>query len=306
MNKISINLEGILKKILFIRSENAFLPEIDAYIEFFNKTNEYIAYDTSKLELYDLNDYDVIWEFKGFRGIKKIKNQILIHEYASLSTGKFPKLKNILKRIMNPKPDIRIFLNEDVKNGFGFNDNIPFCYRDMGISEEFLKYKNQNKEYDLIYLGAISKSRGMDKCLESLEKSNFKKMCFVGNFDDDLYNKYKDNSRFIFTGKVPYSEVPKIASKAIYGLNYMPDVYPFNLQTSTKLLDYLALDLKIITTDYKWIREFEQKNNCKFYKISEEEFSLDGINKFEFINNFITKEYLWNKIIEKSNLLRKL
>ena len=105
-------------KILFIRSERAYLPEIDAYIEYFNKTDEFRAYDSLKLKgEYQLKDFDVIWEFKGFGGIR-VKDQILVHEYASLSVGAFPRVKNWLKSKLNPKPHLRIFLNEDVKAGF--------------------------------------------------------------------------------------------------------------------------------------------------------------------------------------------
>ena len=59
--------------ILFVRSENAFLPEIDAYVDYFNNTKEFKAYDSSKIKDYKLDDFDVIWEFKGFGGSKKKK-----------------------------------------------------------------------------------------------------------------------------------------------------------------------------------------------------------------------------------------
>lgn len=296
-----------MKNILFIRSEKAYLPEVDAYIKYFNKTKEFRAYDSLKLNGYAYEDFDVIWEFKGFGGVKA-KKQILIHEYASLSTGAFPLLKNMLKAKINPKPDLRIFLNENVKAGFNFNDNIEYCSRDMGIDEKFIQARNSNKEYDFIYVGSISKNRGIDKLLKIFTENKNGRLCLIGEVDDDIYNMYKKNKDIIFTGKVPYDNVPEIASRAIYGINYIPDKYPFNIQTSTKLLEYLALDLKVITTDYKWVRQFEKQHDCSFYKLdlTNLEFNMGKIEKHEFVSNFKAEEFIWDKIIEQAGLKMKL
>lgn len=298
-----------MKKILFVRSENAFLPEIDAYIKYFSSTKEFKAYDSSKLgQDYDVNEFDIIWEFKGLGGIKKRKNQILIHEYASLSTGKFPLMKNKLKSTLNSKPDLRIFLNENVKRGFKFNDNINYCYRDMGIDKQFIDVKSTEKEYDFVYVGSICKERGMDKFLETFNRIKPGKLCLIGNYEEEIFSLYKNNEDIIFTGEVPYSEVPRIASKSIYGINYMPDKYPFNIQTSTKLLEYLALGLKVITTDYKWVRQFEEKNGCDFYKLNNRniKINIDEISKYNFESNFKAEEFLWTRVIEESELVGKL
>src|SRR5699024_11808214 len=102
-------------KILFKRSDNALLPDIDAYIKYLNQDSMFDCYDSADLAGgYSLDDFDVIWEFKGLGGIQS-DNHIVVHEYASLSTGRFAKLKNLIKSVRNPKPDLRIFLNEDVR-----------------------------------------------------------------------------------------------------------------------------------------------------------------------------------------------
>jgi glycosyltransferase involved in cell wall biosynthesis len=295
-------------KIIFLRSENAFLPEVDAYIDYFNKTKEFTAYDSSKIKDYKLDEFDVIWEFKGFGGVKKNKNQILIHEYASLSTGRFPILKNFIKSKLNPKPDLRLFLNENVKKGFKFNSSVDFCYRDMGIDQQFISQVKVEKEYDFVYVGSIGKGREMDKFLKVFTEKDNGTLCLVGNVEDEIYNEYKNHKNLIFTGKVPYSEVPKIAAKAEYGVNFMPDKYPFNIQTSTKLLEYLALGLKVVTTDYMWVRQFEEKHNCSFYKLDYNNlrFDKESIEKFDYIINFDSEEYMWSNIIKKSEIEKKI
>lgn len=293
-----------MNKILFLRSKRAFLPEIDAYMEYFNKTDQFEAYDSSRLgEDYKVEDFDVIWEFKGLGGTKA-KDKVIIHEYASLSTGSLPLVKNNIKSMLNSKPDLRIFLNENVKNGFKFTDNINYCYRDMGINESFLNAKNDVKEYDFVYVGSICKSRQMDIFLKEFTKTNPGKLCLIGNVEDEIYREYKNNKDITFTGKVPYLEVPKIASKSIYGINYIPNKYPFNIQTSTKLLEYIALGLKIITTDYMWIKQFEEKYDCDFYKLDYNNFNLSikDIQEHEFKLNINIENFLWNTIIEKSKI----
>jgi len=296
-------------KILFKRSEKAFLPEIDAYLNYFNKSTEFRAYDSLTLQDgSDFNEFDVIWEFKGIGGSKKEENKVLVHEYASLSTGGLPKFKNLLKTQLNAKPDLRIFLNSNVKEGFKFKDNIDFCMRDMGIDQSFFSVKNENKEFDYVYVGSICKERGIDRLLEAFNSKPAGKLCLIGNVENVIYNQYKSNKDIIFTGKIPYSDVPEIASKGIYGINFIPDKYPYNIQTSTKLIEYLALGLKVLTTDYKWVRQFEKKNNCTFYKLdwNRLEINSNDFEGFDFKNKFNPQDYLWEKVIERANIKEKL
>lgn len=302
----SLRREYYMKKMLFIRNEKAFLPEIEAYIQYFNKTKEFIAYDSSKLNGdFDQNEYDILWEFKGVGGLKAT-DQILIHEYASLSTGTFPVLKNAVKTLKNRKPNLRVFLNANVKSGFNFKDTIPYCYRDMGIDRIFLQNEMQNKEFDFVYIGSISKCREIDQLLHAFTTKMKGKLLLIGPADDDLYIAYKNNKDITFTGKVRYNEVPLIASTAEYGINFIPNRYPFNIQTSTKLLEYVALGLKVITTDYKWVRQFEQQHNCSFFKLNINHFEHSQLEKHKFISNMNCEDFLWENVIDRSNILQKI
>ncbi|EHM09241.1 glycosyl transferase group 1 [Thermanaerovibrio velox DSM 12556] len=287
----------------------AFLPEIDAYIKYFNEMQCFEAYDSFVLGEYSEKDFDVIWEFKGLGGSRP-RNSVLIHEYASLSTGLLPKFKNLFKTKINPRPDLRVFLNNDVMHGFGFNDGVEFCLRDMGIDESFLIARNsiKDKEYDFVYVGPVSRVRGIDRLLSLFSKNKLGKICLIGNVDDGIYSSYKNNKDIIFVGRVPYSCVPEIAAKAVYGINFIPNKYPYNIQTSTKLLEYLALGLKIITTDYKWLRLFEKNNKCNFYKISDRDIdiNIEGLKRYNFVINFEADRFIWKNIIHNSGIEQKI
>ena len=156
-------------KILLIRSTKAYLPEIDIYKEYLKDSfRVFIVNSDDKI---NFSDFDIIWKFMGFdffdnfklntflknfinsrilTHFYKTKNLLIktsnknnnispfiIHEYASLSSGKFKKFKNFLKKNLNSRPNLRIFLNEKVKKEMNFSDNIPFLYRDMGIDKHF-------------------------------------------------------------------------------------------------------------------------------------------------------------------------
>ncbi|MEH6991076.1 glycosyltransferase [Cytobacillus firmus] len=295
-------------KILLVRSENAFLPEIDAYVKYFNKLSHFSAFDSSKIDgEYSIDDFDVIWEFKGIGGLKR-KDKIIIHEYASLSVGTLPSVKNYLKTKLNPIPNLRVFLNEEVKKEFKFRVDVDHCIRDMGIDESFLGFNETKKEYDFVYVGSISKEREIDVLLNKYVESLPGKLCLIGDVEDDIYKRYKGYKDITFTGKLSYNEVPEVASKAIYGINFIPNKYPYNKQTSTKLLEYLTLGLKVITTDYQWIRTFEDKHGCSFYKLSYNNlnFNIIDIKSHNYISEFIPQDFLWEKVIGKSGIGEKI
>jgi glycosyltransferase involved in cell wall biosynthesis len=219
-------------------------------------------------------------------------------------------LKNKVKKIINSKPDLRIFLNEFVKKGMGFNDQIDYIYRDMGVDDQFFHYKDSIKKYDCVYVGSISKARGIPHLLEQF-KSKYKHLSLlvIGEVPNDIYSDYSICDNIIFTGNLSYEDVPKIASQAIYGINYMPNKYPYNLQTSTKLLEYLALDLKVVTTDYFWIHHFMKENQLNCITVNENLDNLDSFIKSQekepnLVNDM--EKFKWTNIIEQSGLTEKL
>lgn len=287
-----------MKKILFLSNNKSYLPEIEAYKNFFY---EYICIDSREEDEIDLLEYDLIWKFMGIDS-KKIDRPI-IHEYASASVGSFAKTKNIIKSLLNSKPNARIFLNKEVRKQFIFNDELPYFYRDMGVDDSFF-ISNSSKKYDFLYIGDISKGRKVDILLRKFT-SNFPEntILLIGKYEKDLWLKYKSYKNIHFAGYTPYKKVPLLASECKYGINYIPDIYPYNIQTSTKLLEYLALGLKIVTTEYAWINKFESEYEMQFFKISADfsNFNINNISSFQFINKDISK-LKWHNILEKSGI----
>lgn len=288
--------------ISLIYNSKSYLPEVTAYKEFFNKTSVRCLDNTKN----NFSDSSVTWKLMGFDFMKS--NQKLIHDYASLSTGNFPRIKNFLKRKLNTKPDLRLFLNEEVRDGFGFNDNVPYILRDMGIHKSFfINYENY-KKYDFVYMGSISKARGTDKLINFFTSELYNNsLLVIGEIPKFLLKKTQNSKNIFTTGRIPLDKVSFFASQATYGINFIPDKYPFNIQTSTKLQEYCAMGLKIITTDYKWVNQFEIKYSASFFKLNKDlsNFNINELEKFNFITPELN-ELEWDKLFDDIDLLRKI
>ncbi|PPA70133.1 glycosyltransferase [Jeotgalibacillus proteolyticus] len=298
-----------MKRIIMMRSPKAYLPQIDASIRYFNnKGLGFKLVDSDEADVFIPTEWDAIWSFPGI--IYKNKSIPQIHEYASLSTGIFPDMKNRIKRSINTKPALRIFLNEFVQKGMNFSDGIVSLQRDMGVDDLFFRYQDTVKSYDCVYVGAITKSRGINRLLQHFKKQKEKRsLLMIGAVQDDLFLEFKDVSNITFTGSIPYEDVPKYASQAVYGINYMPNKYPYNLQTSTKLLEYLAMNLKIISTDYLWVQHFKKKHGLSFITVNEALDNLDRqLDKSEPqpLNEKLIHSLNWTNVIKEAGIEEQL
>ena len=295
--------------IAFIHPHKAFLPEIDAYRNFFLLNN--VKTIVVKPEEANKINADVQWHFMGTDKKKNRDGSIKIHEYTSASVAPASQLKNLSKKIFNAKPDYRLFLNEYVQNQFGFDDGIPFGLRDMGIADSFLNFDNRNvkKEYDFIYAGSVSAERKIDKLIERFTKKGLKdcSLLVLSKDYDMLKDKFKTFSNIRFAGPVQHHEMPLYISKAKFAINFIIGKEPFNQQASTKLLEYAALKIPVITTDYQWVKKFQQENGGDFFYLDNNfsNFTRDQVSCFSYSFPDLTK-WSWEKQIRKSGVLEFL
>ena len=288
-----------MKKILLLHSGRAHLPELLMYKKFLK---EYSFVDCQEAKGYSVEDFDLIWRFMGtdFQFSKKIP---CVHEYASLSVGRAAKLKDLIKRSFNARPSLRIFLNQAIQKRYSFGDQVPYLYRDMGIDEHFFRMEATRKEYDFVYVGNMGADRKFYKALDFFSRHSMGRLLLIGTPEDSLYTEYKKFDNLVFAGKIPYQEVPALARQAEYALNYIPDRYPYNIQTSTKLLEYVAMGLKVVTTSYFWVNDFEQRRNMAFYKFSEDfhDLDLERLKSFSFRNTAVD-DLRWENIFKSSGI----
>ncbi|MEG2832320.1 MAG: hypothetical protein RR923_06015 [Bacilli bacterium] len=251
------------------------------------------------------SEFDVVYRMMGFSpSIFKDFKLPEIHDYASLSTGNFCFLKNIIKRNIQKKPIFRTFLNKNVFEEFKFNDGVQYGLRDMGVSKIFFNkytFDYDNKDFDFCYVGEISYERKIDVLINEFLEQEYK-VLFIG----ENKTNYKSCEKLHFYGKVSNSEIPKLVNKCRFALNFIPNKYPYNLQTSTKCLEYAAIGIPIISNSYNWVEGFSYSNNIDILFLNMNKISDFNLHDFYFnsakkcssinIRN-------WDQIFEESGLI---
>ena len=135
-----------------------------------------------------------------------------------------------------------------------------------------------------------------------LAKVGFK-ILIIGEVQNLILEKFRNYENVDFVGKVKRDELPELYSKCRAGLNYTPNIYPFNLQTSTKTLEYLASGLTLISNKYEWIDNFSKIYDIEYINTNNLS-KMDDLKYIEYKNDF--KEFEWNNILQKSNLYKFL
>lgn len=84
-------------------------------------------------------------------------------------------------------------------------------------------------------------------------------------------------------------------------MNFIPDQYPFNIQTSTKTLEYCASGLGVISNRYYWIENFKFSRSANFFWLTNH-FSKNDVEDFNFqIPSVI--DLAWNNVLTNSDFI---
>lgn len=288
----------IMTSVTFIHSSKAFLPELHAYKKYLTNKN----FSVSILYGLDKNtkiETDLCYRFGGVLWGDSTISVPQVHEFHTLSTGHFPRIKNYAKSKLACTPVARVFLSETVRSGFSFTKNLPYLIRDMGADASFFAQRSvSTKLYDVIYAGSISGRVGLLDCIELIASKGYK-VGLAGSISDDDFIRIKGRPNIDYVGKLASEDVPIFVGSGRFGLNFCPDHYPYNLQTSTKVIEYLAAGVPIISNRYSWISQHSKINcydfididnllNCEMLAIAEGDIiSIESASKFD-----------WNSILD--------
>ena len=276
-------------------SQYAYTPEAYAYEKYLQELGHQVQLD---YELDPNNDVNIY--FMGVRPFwkKKEGRAIEIHEYQSLSTPPYAQFKNFAKKIVNKQPSGRVFLNEFIHRDLSFSDNIPYIYRDMGVDEALFQSPSENPLYDIVYCGSIAGRNGLIEVLRRLA-GNYK-VVVVGQVSD-LERSLLKHENITILGRVERKDLPEIYRNARYGLNFTPNIYPYNIQTSTKTLEYLASGLEVISNKYKWSELFFNEINYQPVWLDDFEFLKTIEMDSRLIESFpLIYRYAWKNILYDS------
>ena len=286
-------------QVCFIQPGKAYLPEVYAYSNFLNQKNISNVIVSSDQEAKDIKA-KVYYRFGGFLHNRILVGSVEIHEYHTVSTGRFIKLKNIIKSLLSAKPDYLSFLNKFVDSNYFFPNSIPRLYRDMGADENLLTARKSasKKEFDICYFGSLSNRKGVVDSILKLSQTGY---TFVvgGNAVQSDVELLRDCQNITYLGICDRDTVYKHIEKSRFGLNIIPDEFPLTHQTSTKVIEYLVAGLPIISNSYKWINEHSLKYGYQYVELSNTLILPENLINLVIPDN-VAEQFTWNYILEKS------
>jgi hypothetical protein len=291
-------------RIAFVHPHKSFLQNVEAYRNFFAR----YRIDTSihyPEEAATINA-DCTWHFMGYDRRYSGKG-ITIHEYCSASVPPFSDLKNRIKKWMSAVPDYRIFNGQYVKDKFDFRDQVPSGVRDYGVTEIFREdASSTDKEFDFIYLGSVGKERNLDRLFGFFTEGPMKgkTLLVLSHHYGALAGEMARFPNIRFAGPVQHQQVSSYIRRCRYGINFIPDKIPYNRQASAKLLDYAASAIPVITTDYYWVRSFQEKSGGNFFFLAPDlaNFRWKDIQAFPFRNPDLSG-WAWEQQLQKCGVL---
>ncbi|WP_337879031.1 glycosyltransferase [Rheinheimera sp.] len=207
-----------------------------------------------------------------------------------------------MKKQALPEPDLRIFQNDNQRQLMQFRDQVPTLTRDMGICQEFLQRQHSTKEFDLVYIGAMDKTRQLAAILQRLLsiKPDLR-IAMVGDAPAVLKRQFASQPQILFTGRVHHKDIPGWLERSTVGLNAVPNLRPYKFQTSTKLMEYAAAGLPVLGYLNDWTKNFLSRYSVQYA-------NLDELHSWppQFSHNtmlpLINDELLWEKVIARSGV----
>ncbi|WP_276481233.1 hypothetical protein [Paraflavitalea pollutisoli] len=251
------------------------------------------------------------WYFMGVDRSHPIPGIFRIHDYLSPSTPPARRLKDWGKRWINARPDLRIFKNHYTRQCFGFSDAIPELLMNMGIADEWLQTTGQRpeKSFDFIYIGELSAARQTNILLDRFTQGDLRErtLLLLSRNYEQWQRQYASHPNILFKGPVDKAGVKDHILRSRFAINYIPDREPFNQLPATKMLEYAACGVPILSTSYPWVRQFQQQYGGNYLYLSPDLHDLTWQRVTDF--NYHTpamSDWTWGHQIKRSGILEYL
>lgn len=279
-------------KICIVTTGRSFSPDALAYREFFLSRGHScsILWSGESLE-----GFDVAILFNGINPFWRKYPPVVVAEYQSLSTGRGRRLKDLLKRAVNKRGDLYVFLNEYVRRGSFHPSTARHILRPMGFSSPRDPVPLGEREFDIVYAG--SNRPGLVAVFRHLAELGLKLLA-VGNFPTLSI----PNVDVISSVSAP--DVPQYLDRAKVGLNFVPLRQPYIFQDSTKVIEYASRGLGILSNPYPWIDEFMAQSGGTYLSLRNAE-DADTIRTFDYrVPEVSNRE--WTTLLSRSALIDEL
>ena len=241
--------EPELRKIYFIHGGGAMYPLIKAmrigYSHLFS-IEECSFHDAAQKS--DIAQA-ICWHMMGYYP-SKLPAALTIHDYRSLSLGRFGWFKDRLKEMRNAKPDVRI-IQPSIHSKMKFGDNVKTFLLDVAISDEILDFRFDPItaiEHTFCYIGSMKPERKLEVMIDSFLRNRPKTetLALVGHVERYLEQRYSNHRNILFTGPLSQRDAFHLVQKSSVAVSYFPEHFPHIYQTPTKLLEYAAIGSRIL------------------------------------------------------------
>ncbi|MDR3288946.1 MAG: glycosyltransferase family 4 protein [Peptococcaceae bacterium] len=141
----------------------------------------------------------------------------------------------------------------------------------------------------VLYLGGMNRERGLEVILQAMrlvKEAHPEVECvLVGTVDTaELAAEFSDIQAWLaagnirMRGQIPYEEVPGVLQESAIALVPLLPTLNYQKAIPVKLLEYMAAGLPVVGSDFGYIREIIQKNECGRLVAPEDPAALaDGI-----------------------------
>ena len=187
-------------------------------------------------------------------------------------------------------------------------------------------YSKKRLKNEIFYIGGISNNRGFDVLIQSLKILKPKVpdifAHFIGPFaenfiDNKNLNEVKGN--FKLYGSMPLNKGLKYSKNSKIGLSILKPIKNYTQSYSTKIFEYMAIGLPVVTSNFKLYKDIIDKNYCGICVDPENpneiakaiEFILTNPKKAKEMgqngNRLVKEKYNWtNEELKLINIYKKL
>lgn len=158
---------------------------------------------------------------------------------------------------------------KDVYEGRGKSLTIVLNMPDISHFEPYIVENRTGNE--IFYIGGISNDRGLEVTIDALKILKQKKvdffMHYIGPISDEKMStlSLKDIAENIkFYGRMDSREGFEISKKCVVGLSVLKPIKNYISSYSTKIFEYMAIALPIITSNFPLYQDVVEKYNCGY------------------------------------------
>jgi glycosyltransferase involved in cell wall biosynthesis len=232
-----------------------------------------------KSDIYHIHDPELIPI--GLK-LKKIGKIVIfdVHEHISLQIQDKKYLNKALRKILSKfyifyekyalaKFDFLILAEDSYVPHYERINNICTILNmpDTAALKDYIV--NNRVDNGLFYIGGISNERGLDVTIDAIKilKNKYTDiyMHYIGNTYNDILRTLdlKDIQENIkFYGHMPLHQGLEISKHAKVGLSILKPLANYRYSYSTKIFEYMAIGLPVVTSNFALYKNIIEKYNC--------------------------------------------